>query len=54
LRRREEEEQEVQDPNAMDVDREKRWEGDWRYYNCGIFRHIVQYCRNPREVRRGT
>jgi len=35
----------------MDVDRGRKWEGDWRCYNCGMFRHMTQHCRNPREVR---
>jgi len=38
----------------MDVDRGGRWEGDQKYYNCGMFGHIAQHCRNLREMRGGT
>jgi len=39
LRRRDGGGQEVQDPYAMDVDRE--WRGDRRCFNCGMFRHMA-------------
>ena len=32
------------DPNAMEVDR--GWGGDQRCFNCGMFRHMAQHCRN--------
>ena len=54
LRRREGEGQGAQDPNAMDVNREERWKGDWRCFNCGMFRHMARHYRNPREVKEGT
>jgi len=37
--RRKEGGQGVQDPNAMEVDR--GWEGDWRCFNCRMFRHMA-------------
>jgi len=30
-----------QDPNAMDVDREERWEGDQRCFDYRMFEHIA-------------
>ena len=44
LRRREAGGQGVQDPNAMEVNR--GWGGDQRCFNCGMFGHMAQYCRN--------
>jgi len=51
--RREGEEPGDQDPNAMDVDRTRRWGDDQRCYNCRMFGHMAQHCRNPKEVRGG-
>jgi len=25
-----------------------------KYFNCGMFEHIVQHCRNSREMREET
>jgi len=50
--RRREGEQGVRDPNAMDMD--KGWKGDWRCFNCGMFGHMAQHCKNKKEVRGGT
>ena len=50
--RRREGGQGARDPNAMDVDR--GWGGDRRCFNCRMFRHIAQHCRNQKEVRGGT
>ena len=47
--RRREEGERVRNPNAMEVDRSR--EGDWRCFNCGMFRHMARYCRNQRKVR---
>jgi len=44
LRRREGGGQGVWDPNAMDVDR--GWGGDQRCFNCEMFEHMAQHCRN--------
>ena len=54
LRRREGRRLGGRDHNAMDVDRGRRWEKDQRCYNCGMFEHMAQYCRNPKEMRGGT
>jgi len=40
------------DPNAMEVDRS--WGRDWRCFNCGMFGHMAQHCRNQKEARGGT
>ena len=50
--RRREGGQGVQDPNAMELGR--RWEGDRKYFNCRMFGHIAQHCRNRKEVQGGT
>ena len=42
LRRREG--QGVRDPNAMEVDR--GWGGVQRCFNCGMFGHMAQHCKN--------
>ena len=52
--RRREGGQGARDPNAMDVDREGSWRDERKCYNCGKFRNIAQYYRNPREVRGET
>jgi len=52
LRRRERGEQGAQDPNTMEVDR--GWGGDQRCFNCEMFGHMAQHCRNWKEVRGGA
>ena len=49
LKRRNSGGQGVWDPNAMEVDR--GWRGDQRCFNCRMFGHMAQYCRNQKEVR---
>jgi len=45
----------ARDPNAMDVGRGRSWGGeDQRYFNYGVFGHIVRNCRNPKGIRKGT
>jgi len=47
LRRREKRGQGTRDPNTMEVDRE--WGGDQRCFNCKMFRHMAQNCRNQKK-----